>query len=191
MLRIAYFISSSNFSHPYFVNALTGIGVDKNTVVFLSPNIGYFSFEEEDDLPLDSLPMLLHDDLDVLFSILLSHEIGPFEESLLPTCLSLFPNESTYLSELILKMTMYGNFSFYGPMLSLFSSIPHELMLTAKAYLVSGCNAIKASKILFIHRNTFSYRLNQFIELTNLDIRDYHNATFLELYFALSKQKYS
>ena len=157
MLRIAYFISSSNFSHPYFVNALTGIGVDKNTIVFLSPNIGYFSFEE----------------------------------SLLPTCLSLFPNESTYLSELILKMTMYGNFSFYGPMLSLFTSIPHELMLTARAYLVSGCNAIKASKILFIHRNTFSYRLNQFIELTNLDIRDYHNATFLELYFALSKQKYS
>ena len=67
MLRIAYFVSSSNFSHPYFVNALTGIGVDKNTIVFLSPNIGYFSFEEEDDLPLDSLPMLLHDDLDVPF----------------------------------------------------------------------------------------------------------------------------
>lgn len=191
MQRYAYFLASNSFSHSYFINALNGIGVDKSSIVFLSQTMGYFYFEEEDDLPIFNLPMLLHDDIDTLFSFLISFENGKFEESLLPTCLSLFPNEAVYLSELILKMTMYGNFSFYGPMVSLFSSVPHELMLTAKAYLRSGCNALKASEMLFVHRNTFSYRLNQFINLTNLDIRDYHNATFLELYFSLTRQKFS
>jgi DNA-binding PucR family transcriptional regulator len=47
-------------------------------------------------------------------------------------------------------------------------------------------DATLSAKRLFVHRNTFLYRLNRFIELTNLDIRDYHNALFLELYFQLS-----
>ncbi|MGN1075804.1 MAG: helix-turn-helix domain-containing protein, partial [Candidatus Enteromonas sp.] len=43
-----------------------------------------------------------------------------------------------------------------------------------------------SAQTLFVHRNTFLYRLNKFIELTNLDIRDYHNALLLELYFQIS-----
>ncbi len=191
MERFCYFIAQNNFSHPSFANALVGAGVEKNSIKFISDRMGYFYFEDEDDLPLDNLPILLHEDLNVLFSMLICHEVGPFEESILNVALSIFPNEAVFLNELILKMTMYGNFSFYGPMISLFSSVPHDLMLTAKCYLRAGCNAIKASELLFVHRNTFSYRLNQFINLTHLDIRDYHNASFLELFFSLTSQKYS
>ena len=43
-----------------------------------------------------------------------------------------------------------------------------------------------ASEALFVHRNTFNYRLNAFIRESGLDIRDYHNALLLEIYFQLS-----
>ncbi|HBB05327.1 MAG TPA: hypothetical protein DCZ41_01870, partial [Firmicutes bacterium] len=43
--------------------------------------------------------------------------------------------------------------------------------------------ACLTAETLYIHRNTFNYRLNAFIEKTGLDIREYHNALLLEFYF--------
>jgi DNA-binding PucR family transcriptional regulator len=57
-------------------------------------------------------------------------------------------------------------------------------MLTAKAFIDAGLNATRAAVKLYVHRNTFNYRLDKFIEQTGLDIRDYHHA----FYFKLAQQ---
>jgi carbohydrate diacid regulator len=52
-----------------------------------------------------------------------------------------------------------------------------------------GLNAIKTANKLYIHRNTFNYRLHKFIALTGLDIRDYRHALYFELASRLLKTK--
>lgn len=55
-------------------------------------------------------------------------------------------------------------------------------MQTGLTFILSGLNATLAAKRLYIHRNTFNYRLNKFIEQTSLDIRDFDNALLLYIY---------
>ncbi len=64
--------------------------------------------------------------------------------------------------------------------------VSHETILTAKAFIENDCNAIAAADALYIHRNTFSYRLNKFIDQTNMDIRDFHFARLFSLWLVLS-----
>ncbi len=62
-----------------------------------------------------------------------------------------------------------------------FRGVPHELMVTAAVFVDAGLNATRASEKLYIHRNTFNYRLQKFIERTGLDIRDYHHAFYFRI----------
>ncbi|MBP5090998.1 MAG: helix-turn-helix domain-containing protein [Bacilli bacterium] len=36
-----------------------------------------------------------------------------------------------------------------------------------------------------MHRNTFNYRLNRFVESTGVDVRYYHNALLLDYYLRM------
>ena len=65
--------------------------------------------------------------------------------------------------------------------------VDHDVLETAEAFLLSGMNASKAARRLYLHRNTFNYRLNKFTEVTGMDIRQYHNAQFIYLCLLASK----
>jgi len=62
-------------------------------------------------------------------------------------------------------------------------------MQTASMLLVSDMNATIASQRLYVHRNTFAYRLRQFITLTGLDIRIHDHALFFTLAEKLLMQR--
>jgi hypothetical protein len=64
--------------------------------------------------------------------------------------------------------------------------VSHETILTAKAFIENDCNANATAEALYIHRNTFSYRLSKFIDQTNLDIRDFHFARLFSLWLVLN-----
>jgi DNA-binding PucR family transcriptional regulator len=89
------------------------------------------------------------------------------------------------MSDILMKEFSFGDFSSLPLLSQEFKAVPHELLLTAGAFLRCGLNASLAAETLIIHRNTFNYRLAQFIDITQLDIRDYHNALLLEIYFQL------
>lgn len=93
-----------------------------------------------------------------------------------------------YLSDMILEQMLSSDTKLKTMILNEFNPVSHELILTASAYLKAGLNAKAASEMLYIHRNTFNYRLDKFIELTNLDIRDYWNAFYFNLYLRISKK---
>lgn len=125
----------------------------------------------------------IHEDLGANITILAIHRETPLTRKLMKEAIGYFPNKVLYISDILLKEFSFGDFSSLPLLSAEFKDVPHELMLTAGAFLRSGLNASLAAKTLFIHRNTLNYRMRAFIDLTGLDIREYHNALLLELYF--------
>ena len=59
---------------------------------------------------------------------------------------------------------------------SLFKNIPDSIIDTVKQYIVMNQSVINTSEAMFTHRNTINYRLNKFIELTGINIRETSSA---------------
>ena len=90
------------------------------------------------------------------------------------------------VSLVVLQYYLSGDIELYDELKVEFSSVNKELLDTAIAYINCNMNACLASKSLYIHRNTFNYRLNKFIEQTQLDIRNYNNSILLLSYFLIN-----
>lgn len=58
-----------------------------------------------------------------------------------------------------------------------------ELLQTIQTYLESNSNVTEAAKKMYMHRNSLQYRIDKFIEITNIDIRTFEGAvtTYLAL----------
>lgn len=52
---------------------------------------------------------------------------------------------------------------------------------TLKAFLQSNCNSCEAANELYLHRNSFNYRMNSVSNTLNIDIRDINSMMFLNL----------
>lgn len=186
MVKHYLFLFSSPIDKGVFLDALLGVGIEESQVSFDSPTRGEI-IEESDSFPdLESILMPLHEDLGISLCLLCCHQNTSFEQKLLLEALAYFPNQALFPSDVILKEISFGNYSSFYPLTLLFKDVPREWMMTAGTYLRCGLDASLSARHLFIHRNTFNYRLEKFIEKTGLDIRDYHNALLLELYFQLS-----
>ncbi|MCR5348467.1 MAG: helix-turn-helix domain-containing protein [Bacilli bacterium] len=180
------FLTSAPIQKDYFLASLEEAGVAPETVTFSDASSGEFLADAKLAASLDDVLPLLHDDLGVSIALLCCHQRTSFEEKLLRNALRYMPNQCSYPTDVIMREISFGDFSSFGPLVRLFRDVPRDLMLTAGAYLRCGLDASLAANKLIIHRNTFNYRLNAFVAKTNLDIRDYHNALLLELYFDLS-----
>ena len=118
--------------------------------------------------------------------VLSSPYADSFQYELAKNHVSYFPNQLVFPSDLIFKRLSFADVSFYPDLKRYFESVDPIALEAAGTYLRCGCNGLLASEALFVHRNTFNYRLNAFIRESGLDIRDYHNALLLEIYFQLS-----
>jgi len=61
--------------------------------------------------------------------------------------------------------------------------VDYELLKTVRVFLECNSNATLASKELFMHRNSLQYRVDKFIEKTNINIKQFRGAllTYLAL----------
>lgn len=98
-----------------------------------------------------------------------------------------FANEISYLADVILLETYNQKNELLLLLQQKLSKINHENIISAKAFLESGCNALLASEALYVHRNTFSYRMIKFREQSNMDLRDFHCARLFQLWLTLRK----
>lgn len=180
------FLSSGPFDKIAFEDQLNQIGVDSESIVYFGEQNGEFIADGKIYAKLDSLSLVIRDDLGVSLSFLAAHQNTVLEQDLLRKSASYFPCRAMFPSDVILKEISFGDYSAYPLLKANFENVSYDLMLTAGTYLRCGCDESLSAQTLFVHRNTFLYRLNKFIEITNLDIRDYHNALLLELYFQIS-----
>jgi len=65
------------------------------------------------------------------------------------------------------------------------ASISRDEMETARMYLETGRNVNASAQHLYLHRNTFRYRLNKFIAQTGLDIREIDQGRLMDMWFQL------
>ena len=59
---------------------------------------------------------------------------------------------------------------------SLFKNVPENILQTIKQYIIMNQSVINTSEAMFTHRNTINYRLNKFIELTGINVRETSSA---------------
>jgi hypothetical protein len=184
MNKFYLFESSAPIDKSYFEDALKSSG-SAYEITYETPTDGYILADEKFFGILDGLLLPMHDDLGLTISVVAAHREGPLESKALKEAVSYFPNQVLFLSDVLMKEFSFGDYSSLPLLSAEFKGVSHELLLTAGTFLRVGLNASLAAEKLIIHRNTFNYRLNQFIDETGLDIRDYHNALLLEIYFQL------
>ena len=59
---------------------------------------------------------------------------------------------------------------------SLFKNVPENILQTVRQYIIMNQSVINTSEAMFTHRNTINYRLNKFIELTGINVRETSSA---------------
>ncbi len=93
----------------------------------------------------------------------------------------------THVSELLLDSLMQNDRHLLNLLNNLFYSLKPELIETAKMYLAAGGNAKLAAQALYLHRNTFNYRMKKFEEKSNLKLNDQVQAFFFQLWLDCQK----
>ncbi|MCH3908830.1 MAG: helix-turn-helix domain-containing protein [Bacilli bacterium] len=188
MNKYYLFMANGKINRDLFDNAIEGVGIPFE-ISYFDDASGYILADESFAVRLQPLIFPIHDDLGITLSVVSVHKIGDLEKKAAREALSYFPNQCLYLSDVLMKEFSFGDFSSLPFLSAEFKGVGHDLMLTSGAFLRCGLNASLAAETIFIHRNTFNYRLEKFIDLTSLDIRDYHNALVLEIYFQLGNPK--
>lgn len=88
-------------------------------------------------------------------------------------------------AELLLLGKITGRKNLMLRLDQLFESIGRDEMETARMYLETGRNVNASAQHLYLHRNTFRYRLNKFIAQTGLDIREIDQGRLMDMWFQL------
>jgi len=68
-----------------------------------------------------------------------------------------------------------------APLVSFDEKNKMDLVKTLATYFQCNYNLTEASKVMYIHRNTFTYRLEKIKEILSMDINDYNNRLKLQL----------
>ena len=186
MIKYYLFNSPLEIEKKRFLDALNSLGTKIEEIVFLNEKSGYLVADVSLVDHLETLLPVITSDTGQFFLYLVNHDYRDltklsFKKAKEKRILNLI-----HLSDLFFKLALENDYSLIKLAQRKFAEIPMYLLMTADAFISSGLNGINAAKKLYIHRNTFLYRINQFIELTKLDIRDYYNAQYYSLIRKLS-----
>jgi hypothetical protein len=130
---------------------------------------------------METLLPLINQDFEIGLTILVSHQDHRLAKFVLRYLVQKGIMTCRFLADVLMERIIDSDTQFNSLMMDEFKSLPRELILTASMFIHCGLNAIKTANKLYVHRNTFNYRLQKFIALTGLDIRDYRHALYFEL----------
>lgn len=154
----------------------------------LTNDIGYLHLDDQQISQLKTMQSHLHTN-----GIALTAVIGYRDDAILMGALKVARvharSSISHLADVMLLESIHGGRTLFELLNEKMRDVSHETILTAKAFIEHGCNSIAASDTLYIHRNTFAYRLNKFIDQTDIDIRDFHLARLIQLWSLLSNIK--
>lgn len=184
MIKFYLFKSDHALDRKTFDNIITSFYQGEFDITYLSDSKGYLVTEERFAYLISETLPIINNDLGTKLVIVCAHTYNEVSDYALNFA---FDNLHgfNYLSDVIIELMTNNLETIRRLIVDEFQLCHHDLILTAQAYLKTGLNAKAASEMLYIHRNTFNYRLAKFIELTNLDIRDYWNAFYFNLYLRL------
>jgi DNA-binding PucR family transcriptional regulator len=154
---------------------------EKINIQVLSKTLIVFQTSQDADADLQTFLDTYQQEFNVKFHALKTYRIHAMGEFASQQGLKTNPGKVDTLADFVLQTMLEGNRAFVRYIYEEFQLVPRHLMQTASMLMSCDMKATNASKQLYIHRNTFAYRLNQFIELTGLDIRLHDHALFFTL----------
>lgn len=96
-----------------------------------------------------------------------------------------FDHQCVHLYHVLLHELKHHTNTMTNALKAKMDALEHDDRLTFKMYLEYHMNALLASDALYVHRNTFNYRLNKAIDASGINIKIQPFALLLQLYFAL------
>lgn len=129
------------------------------------------------DCLVNILPIMIHD-TGASFTFLVAYGENDLALFALGKAVIYQYEKCTHLSDLLFACILHQDYDLQPYIKRLLYPIPHEILECAHEYVMCGCNASLAAEKLYVHRNTFNYRLDKFIQLTRINIKDFHNAMF-------------
>ena len=185
MIKYYYFSSQFKLNRGAFDDIIRNSYTQYIEIEYLNDFNGIILADENFFVRLKSIIDILSVDLNTNFIFLESYKLSNLAEKALLKLQKRCSSGLFSLSLVILQYYMSGDLELYEELKKEFSFLRKELLDTAVAYINCNMNACLASKSLYIHRNTFNYRLNKFIEQTSLDIRNYNNSILLLTYYLI------
>jgi hypothetical protein len=67
--------------------------------------------------------------------------------------------------------------------------LAQPLLETAKMMVLCSGHSKLAAQLLYLHRNTFLYRLNRFMDETGIDLRESHHLAVFKVFFLISEHQ--
>ncbi len=128
-----------------------------------------------------SLQDIVSSDYPVPVSLYITPRLDPFFESYATRHQQVGIHD---LGRLIMMAVQQGHLAI-SEVRQAFTPLTKEQRDTVIAYLWSGFNASLAARQLYLHRNSYTYRLNQLIESTGWEIRYAHVILFLNWWLFL------
>jgi hypothetical protein len=173
-----YYFSASDTIDIITLKQILNLGFNlPYHVEVISPKQVAIEADESLTIFLEGILASLNQDLGVSLYVLITHKLSPLMRQSASLMVIQQYDPLLHLGELLLLLIIDQHPLLYS-FKKEFSIIPRDLYLTASSYIRSGLNATKASEKLYVHRNTFNYRLQQFIAVTELDIRDHFHALY-------------
>ncbi|HKL11874.1 MAG TPA: helix-turn-helix domain-containing protein [Clostridia bacterium] len=106
------------------------------------------------------------------------------------------PIVSLYFKDIEVKRFLLANEkehlrSYYNkvlaPLLDYDNNSRNDFIETLEIYLKSNCNWSESKKLLHIHGNTLTYRLNRISEIMNMDLKNYQDRLRLQIAFEIQE----
>ena len=72
---------------------------------------------------------------------------------------------------------------------SILKDVPSEILETVKNYIRLNQSLSQTGELMFAHRNTINYRINRFISLTSINVREMQNAVLVYFIITLMELK--
>lgn len=172
-----FLLLKNNFDDVLVIKDLFSSLVGNNLLMEQADNYLLFSFEHDSISDIKSLFLSLQDELfiDVIGYVSYSNRIAEEKE----IALELIDNLSTGIYTLKEALFNLKNINNKKKILSFIldsTGIDEDFILSFAEY---DLNISKASKAMYIHRNTMNYKLDKLLEISGFDLRKFTDAYIL------------
>ncbi len=185
MQKYFLFKTDKKIKENDFIELFESFGVSKKKIIFLDEKEGYVIEDKSFYSKLQSNIAMFNIELGLNIFFLFTHALNKSSLYALHKLFPNFKNQAISLYQASLYLIVRRDQQIITLIQDEFNDIDQELVITIYNYINNDLNAIITSLNLFIHRNTFIYRLNKFIDITSCDVRDYFNASYFLLYYNL------
>jgi len=180
---------SEPLNQEEFKGYLLSIDSQIKSVKFNSKLDGYFIGNSELSTTLNFIAEAITGDFNVSISILSSYELNDLSSYLFRHCTKKERASYKSLADTILDLILKNDYSFLPFLTNIFKDVNDSILLSIETYVRTGFNATLTAKKLFIHRNSFYYRMNDFFSKTRIDIHDYENSQLVMFYIKLKNME--